>query len=251
MNRRKLVEPAIAVMFLTLALAMSSMPAFAAVGIGPRLEVLVIPEYDQVRKTGILVLGLTPSAGWSLPSTSGSNLVASYKIAVSYNGIPFSWDPLNPQNGVLLACAVLQKIKVNPADTAKQFPEEQLETKLVDVSQFYVCKVRWSSASGFAFSTGVLDVYYVGSLTTDAIGDNILTIQTWIKLGNTLVFGVGVQDVCVIGWAVTSRHITIALPDASTYHTWDNPLGPFSSCGAAALAQRSDQGLSIQSTTTG
>ena len=38
-------------------------------------------------------------------------------------------------------------------------------TKMVDVTDKFVCKVRWKSpATGVLESVGVLDVYYVGPL---------------------------------------------------------------------------------------
>ena len=57
----------------------------------------------------------------------------------------------------------------------KQGSYENLMTKLVDVSDKFVCKVRWKSpATGVLESVGVLDVYYVGPLTARSLTAMVL-----------------------------------------------------------------------------
>ena len=71
--------------------------------------------------------------------------------------------------GPSIACNVLEKDKVDvvpdpKTGDGKQGAMENLMTKLVDVSDKFVCKVRWKSpATGVLESVGVLDVYYVGT----------------------------------------------------------------------------------------
>jgi hypothetical protein len=149
-------------------------------------------------------------------------------------------------------------------------------TTLVDVSSKFVCKPRWKSpATGVLESVGALDVYYVGptpapaatntatgavitsAVTNAAVGvwiaDNIVTVEAFVTAGRTVVFGSDIQDLCVLGWAVTGTAaatwtdptLTITKPDGTTHSIWQRPMGWFHSCESLALAQRDVLGIAL------
>jgi len=198
----------------------------------PVLEVKTIPEDDEVRKTGVIVLGLTPKEGWPKPYSAGEDKLSQHKILVTYNGVPVTprW----------LYCEVIQKEKVHPMKYP-QFTQENVLTMLSDVSDKWKCKVRWAKPG-----VGVLDVYFVGKQTKEWIADHMLVVVAELKVGSTWIYGSDVQDKCVLGWLTSTNHRAITKPDGSKHHTWDDPLGPFVSCEEAALWQRYYLGLGIQ-----
>jgi hypothetical protein len=262
MNSKKLAIPAIATLFLALSIMMSAAPAYAVLTatIGPKLDVVTIPEDNQVLKTGVIVLGIsdlregitpTPEAITPLQQiggfTPGSKFVSQFKLLVTYNGLPLFWSV--GFAGVTVACNVIEKDKSSPVpdklgNGGSQFDEEQLITTLVDVSDLFVCKPRFKSpAPGLLESTGVLDVYFVGDCTkitcSNFIADNILVVEAFFTVGRTVVFGTEFQDVCVLGYSFADPfHQSLTLPDGSHYDNFANPFGPFVSCEAAALVQR-------------
>jgi hypothetical protein len=149
----------------------------------------------------------------------------------------------------------------------KQGDYENLMTSLTDVSDKFVCKPRWKSpAPGVYESVGVLDVYYVGPLPGDVgakaaaywVADNILVVEAFFTVGRTVVFGSDVQDVCVLGWPITSiapifvpapptppGGYTITKPDGTQHYIWANAMGSFTSCEQLALAQRDTLGIPL------
>jgi len=198
----------------------------------PLLDVRVIAEDDPTRNTGIMVLGILPpsvtpgSAGFQ----AGSDLIAHYKITMTYNGIPIT------PSGVMMQ--VLMKTVTNPS--SKQFPAESLASELTDVSDKFVLIYR-SAAPG----VGVLDVYYVGPLDKEYVANYMLVIVAFSRIGRSVVYGTDLQSLCVLGWSMDSTTGVITLPDGSKYYGWWNPLGAFTSCDEAAFVQRIWLGLPI------
>jgi len=247
--------PAVAAI-LILGLMLSSTPLTYAVNVltfGPKLEVVTIPQDNQKLGTGIMILGLNPT-GQTIP---GSDVMSQHKIIVTYNGATVQWRIGDPGPSVL--CNVLEKDKVNVIPDPKtgigqQFPQENLLTKLVDVSSKFVCKVRWKSpAEGVLESVGVLDVYFTGTANAVWIADNILVVEAFFTVGRTVVFGSDIQDICVLGYAVFGAlpatafppAWTITKPDGTQHWIWDNPMGDFVGCEQLALAQRDILGLTL------
>jgi hypothetical protein len=251
--------------FLILGVLLSATPlAYAqTLAFGPKLEVVTIPQDDQLLKKGVIILGADPV----LTSEQGpSDLLSQHKLIVTYNGQTLTWNIGTA--GPTIACNVLEKDKVNvvpdpKTGDGKQGDYENLMTKLTDVSDKFVCKPRWKSpAPGVYESVGVLDVYYVGPLPGDVgakaagywIADNILVVEAFFTVGRTVVFGSDIQDVCVLGWAVDTNVPTvpaaasyiITKPDGTQHYIWSNALGYFLGCEELALAQRDSLGILLE-----
>jgi len=323
MNRKLL--PVIAALLVLLA-AVSTTPLTYAVTtatIGPKLVVTTIPEDDQIRKMGIMVLGLidseydgatqgVPNQPTDLPVTTCTNdptkapydsvvnpvgvtsgglplcapqdLLSQHKILVTFNGQVITWRTspgiTPPDPTPLVTCNVLEKDKVNvmpdpKTNKGQQFPQENLMTKLVDVSDKFVCKVRWKEPTpGVKESVGVLDVYYVGPFEIHWAADNILTVEVSLPIGRSVVFGSDIQDICLLAYSWwyfpiyyatgEAGQVTIPVPkpawwilkeSAHTAGLYDtasnlnaflignhwvffNALGPFVSCTDLTLIQR-------------
>ena len=161
--------PAVAA-FLILGVLLSATPLAYAVNVltfGPKLEVVTIPQDNQKLKKGIIILGIDPHQAQHVTNPE-NDLLSQHKIIVTYNGATLTWAVGDP--GPSIACNVLEKDKVNVVADPKtgdgqQGAWENLMTTTVDVSDKFVCKVRWKSpATGVLESVGVLDVYYVGPL---------------------------------------------------------------------------------------
>jgi hypothetical protein len=248
---RKLV-PVVAA-FLILAVLFGSTPfTYAAVAtIGPKLDVTTIPQDDQKREIGIMILGIGPGAGL------GVDPMSQHKLLVTYNGQPIIWQlGTGSLKGVpIVVCNVLEKDKVNaiddPKTTAKPQFTNEIQTKLVDVTSNFVCKVRWKQYSaGWLESSGVLDVYYTGSADPHWIADHILVVEVIMQIGRSVVYGVDIQDICVLGWASAATNAQAAKegliftkPDGNKHYIFENALGPYASCEDAALVERSWMGL--------
>jgi hypothetical protein len=267
MNSKYLI-PAVAFLLVFTVLFSTALPALAIVTratIGPKLVVTTIPQDDQKREKGIIVLGLVPTVqGFPKPRQPGFDLMSQHKILVTFNGQTLLWRVSGPNTGEYAAptvsCNVLEKDKVNPmphkdGTTSKQFPAENLKTKLVDVSDKFICKVRWKTPAnlpGWLESVGVLDVYYTGPTTSAAawqwIADHILTVTVTLVLGRTYVQGTDIQDICVLGWSMANNVRKITKPDGGTdFHwSWDDALGPFVGCEEAAIWQRYYLGHNFQ-----
>lgn len=211
----------------------------ATATVAPTVQVTLIPEDDEVRNMGIIVQGQTVPAGWTsagLPSSAGTQLFTTYKILISFNGVPVS-----PK---FIFCQFLEKVPFNPS--SKQFSAEQLATAIPDQSSDFVCKGRF----GFP-GVGVLDVYYIGPTGSSGkqfIADYELVLVAGVSVGTSTIFGTGIQDTCLLGFSMASYAKSISLPDGGTATVWDNPMGPFQGCEQAVLAQRSYLGVSVSST---
>jgi len=255
MNRKLL--PAVAA-FLILAILLGSTPITYAVTmatIGPKLEVITIPQDDQKREKGIIILG-------AHATYAQTDLLSQHKIIVTYNGLPLTWRLGTTDVQVVVTCNFLEKDKVNVVPDPKsgkgrQASWENLMTKLVDVSDVFKCKLRWKSpgnVAGLQESVGVLDVYYTGSTGSAGkyyIADTILVVTAKITLGRTNVFGSDIQDICVLGWGMSDQGVAagpdfqITKPDGYKHYQWKDPLGPYAGCEDAAIAQRWALGLNF------
>jgi hypothetical protein len=257
MNRKLL--PFVAA-FLILAIVFGSTPLSFAVAAtnGPKLEVTTIPQDDQKREKGIVILGL-PSGkpacdptgkSKTLPQCGPQDLISQHKLLVTYNGLTMIWQ-LGYQAGVTIKCNWLEKDKINvvpdpKTHTGQQFDEENLMTKLVDVSDFFVCKPRWKYVSyGTVESAGVLDVYYIGPADGHFIADTILIVQAYITVGRVQVWGSDIQDICVLGWTMGSAPASFTKPDGEKHYVFANALGSYVSCEDLALYQRDQLGIKL------
>ena len=244
--------PAVAAI-LILGLMLSSTPltyAVTTLSFGPKLDVVTIPQDNQKLKTGVMILGLL--------GTEQNDLMSQHKIIVTYNGATLQWRVGDP--GPTVVCNVLEKDQVNVIPDPKsgdgqQFPQENLLTKLVDVSSKFVCKVRWKSpAAGVLESTGVLDVYFTGNFQPVWIADNILVVEAFFTVGRTVVFGSEIQDICVLGWPIADSVINVAAapswiitkPDGLPHYIFQNAMGNFVGCEELALAQRDVLGILLE-----
>jgi hypothetical protein len=261
--------------FLILGVLLSATPlAYAqTLGFGPKLEVVTIPQDNQKLKKGIIILGIDV-AGDTTPGPS--DLLSQHKIIVTYNGATLTWAVGTA--GPTIACNVLEKDKVNvvpdpKTGDGKQGDYENLMTKMVDVTDKFVCKVRWKSpATGVLESVGVLDVYYVGPLpkspdplnqhdlgvTGKSVGvwiaDNILVVEAFFTVGRTVVFGSDLQDICVLGWPIAGSIVNVVAgptwiitkPDGLPHYIFQNAMGNFVGCEELALAQRDVLGTLLQ-----
>jgi hypothetical protein len=233
----KFVLPSTAAMLILVIAVSSFMPAAAVarIAVAPYLEVVTIPEDDQLRQTGIMGLGLTPVG----PGVLYLDLMSQHKLLITLNGLLVS------TTGLVIACNVAEKDKVavsRDVTTGKtisknrQFPEENLKTVLIDVAQYFVCKPRWKPGG---MSVGVLDVYYTGPLTRDFIADHILVVHVTYTVGRQVFYGTEIQDICVLGWAMTNAVVTRVTKTNGDYHYLvDDALKVYSSCEEAALLQR-------------
>jgi len=260
MNRKML--PAVAA-FLVLLTVFGATPFTYAlttsVTFGPNLVVTTIPQDDQVRETGIIILGLfnflTPNVPNGnpvlspLPPTctydvskvtfdpihnpSGvalcgpQDLLSQHKILVTYNGKTLTWREGDTVQVPVINCNVIEKDKVNvvpdpKTGKGKQFSQENLMTKLEDTSDKWVCKVRWKSpAPGVLESVGVLDVYYVGPFDVNWVADYILTVEASVAIGRTVIFGSDIQDICVLGVPFPWIMVDIPKPELFTKSNTD------------------------------
>jgi hypothetical protein len=231
--------------FLILVIAVSSYtPAMAVsrVVLAPFLQVVTIPQDDQVRNTGIIILNYAGTG-----STSGTvypDYMAQYKLVITLNGALVS------NAGIDITCNVAEKDKIiNPLDVTtgkspsknRQFPRELMETEIKDVADMFECKERWKPGG---LSVGVLDVYYTGAAADPAfIADHILVVHVTYTLGRQVFVGTEIQDICVLGWSFNTAGITSTVIGNEKVVLDPNPLGNFQSCETAALAQLVAAGL--------
>jgi len=297
---------------------------------GPQLVVTTIPQDDQVRNTGLMILGLTseypgittcttdptkvndPYYGslhgpatsevqvgntlwikwqlfWSIdtgdtgqlsiqfplydptkatvPPCAAQDLMSEHKLLVTYNGQTVRWQLGATGSGVpVVSCKVFEKDKINvvpdvKTQKGKQFDQENLMTKLVDVSDKFICKPRWKSPSpGIQESAGVLDVYYTGPFDANWIADNILLVEVSLPIGRSLVFGADIQDICLLGGAydwntheifkpefytVTDQQFWYGIQVPGVHFIYENPLGPYAGCEGLALLERDYFGIQL------
>jgi hypothetical protein len=214
--------------------------AVARITLTPTLEVVTIPEDDQIRNTGVMLLGITPETGGFL----ATDFLSQHKISITLNGLPLVYS-----SAVVIYCNVAEKDKfINPPwvttgkspTNLRQFQREMVETQLVDVAQFFVCKFRPKVVDGVPLTIGVLDVYFTGPAPDPAfIADHILTVHVMYTVGRQVFYGTEIQDICLLGWSMTEPTATQSLPNNNNeaiYHITD-PLGDWASCEQLAVYQ--------------
>jgi len=253
--KSKYLIPVVASLLIVSMFLSASTPLVSAVRVlafGPKLEVITIPEDNQILKKGIMVLGLD-GTGFPKGYAPGVDLISQHKLLVTYNGQPLLWRIGDV--GPTIVCFVFEKDKVNPLDDkfgvpTKQFPQENLVTKLIDVGDKFICKPRWKTPAdlpGWYESAGVLDVYYNGPKLPTLIADNILVVTATITVGRTIIQGFDMQDICLLGFSMSQNYRVITLPDGGeTYISSANAMGPFVSCEEAAIEQRAFLNVPIQ-----
>jgi hypothetical protein len=237
MNKRYL--PAIASL-LIIAIALTSFtPVFAALPSmltsQPTLRVVTIAEDDEARATGVMWMAPTQAlldnwiANGPAPAAYpvAQDLLAQFKILVSYNGVP-----VTPSSTY---CQFVEKDKANPLKN-QQFPAENLVSVPKENPNF-ICKFRWAKPG-----VGVIDVYYIGALAGQYIADYILVVGASMAAGRTTVFGTEIQDICLLGLPLET--IVIA-QDRSIHVIVVDALGPFESCEDLALLQKQELGIGI------
>jgi hypothetical protein len=238
MNKRYL--PAIA-SILIIAVAMTSfMPVFAALPTRlvaqPTLRVTTIAEDDEARETGVMWMATTQAefvlASQGLLAPAAQDLLAQFKILVSYNGVP-----VTPTSTY---CQFVEKDKANPLKD-QQFPAENLKTVPKENPNF-ICKFRWGKPG-----VGVIDVYYIGAALGQYIADYVLVVGASMAVGRTTVFGTEIQDICLLGWPDLSAGFIMKIlkPSGDFHFIFDDPLGIYTSCEDLALLQKDQLGIPI------
>jgi len=216
---------------LILAIAFASvLPVFAVTVVraraNPTLVVVTIPEDDEIRKTGMIVFA-DSEANFRAHTTTWpeADLLAQYKLLVSYNGVPVT--------PTAMTCQIIEKDKANPVkDQQKSW--ENLKTVPVDQTGAFVCKVRWGKPG-----VGVIDIYFKGTPSWKFISDYVVVIGAVYTIGRTYVYGYEIQDVCVLGWPLgTTGNSHWTKPDGDQHYVYPNPLGSWVSCEEAALYQK-------------
>jgi len=248
MNKRYL--SAIAALFIVTITASSFIPVYGQMTTTlhaqamPTLVVHTIAEDDELRETGIIVLGTPPTTGpfakfFTQYWYSQPDLMAQYKVSVSYNGVPVT---------AKLTCEVIEKDKVNPLKT-KQGAWENLASYPKDMTSNFVCKYREGKPG-----IGVIDVYWAGPAPTSPIlnvgqfiADYVLVVTFAYTIGHTVVYGSEIQDICVLGWAWTGdgSFKVLTKPDGTEHYVFVDPLNGFASCEDSALVQKQMLGIPI------
>jgi len=213
------------------------LPTFLAAE--PVLTVITIAQDDQLRNTGVIWLADT-MANYVAGTPAAQDLMAQFKLFVSYNGLPIA-----PTS---IFCQFVEKDKSEPIKNA-QGPWETLVSVPKDVSQNFICKPRWAAPG-----VGVLDVYYIGPGLPVSIADYVLVVTANFAIGRTLVYGTDMQDICVLGWPVSSTadstteptFYQITKPNGGILYLIADPLGGWKSCEDLALAQHADLGVPIE-----
>jgi hypothetical protein len=247
----KYILPSVAA-FLILVIAFSSYtPAIAVtrITLAPSLTVVTIPEDDQVRNTGVMLLGPVRVSDTNFASETNfidgapSDFLAQYKMSITLNGLPLVYS-----NAVVIACNVAEKDKhTNPPwvttgkspTNERSFEREMLETELVDVAQFFVCKFRPKVVDGVPYTIGVLDVYFIGPAADPAfIADHILTVHVMYTVGRQVFYGTEIQDICLLGWSMQPPAAYTILDSGEVISFIPDPLDGWASCESLALFQR-------------
>jgi len=199
----------------------------------PTVTVVTIPQDDQLRNTGVMWLA---DSSTDFGTLTGASLVSQYKILVSYNGVP-----IIPSS---MYCQFVEKDKREPMKN-QQGPWETLASVPTDMSTSFLCKFRWGKPG-----VGVVDVYYIGSGSPAAIADYVLIIGINYVVGRNTVYGTDMQDLCVLGWPLSTVVDTIYVPPTSTTNAvkyiYADPLGGWKSCESVALYELNLLNVPIQ-----
>lgn len=209
-------------------------PAMASYPSSVTLEVTATAMDDSIRRTGIIVFYYSKPAGWPLTYQPGSDFVAHYTFTVKLTGLP-----TNP-TGFVCQVVMMNKVNLPYSFPPRQFGVEIMKTVPVDKSANFVAKSRWVSPG-----VGALDVYYIGPVTPDQIGDYMLVISAWWTVGKVTIWGTCEQKLCILGFSMGSAYLASMRPDGTTHYSWDDALGPFASCEEAVWWQRRYLGVPI------
>ena len=180
-------------------------------------------------------------APWSKGYGVGWDLLSQHKILVTLDGVPTTPDE------DLTWCEIVEKEKAKiPPQTEKplskrQFPDEDIKTVMIDVTDNFVCKFRWAKPG-----VGVLDVYFVGVHAPNFIADHMLIVTVGKKVNRTTYWATDIQDICILGWSMDDNELGIRKFEgyylsegyySETYWSWPDPLHEFVGCEEAALWQ--------------
>jgi hypothetical protein len=221
--------PAIASLLIIAITLTSFTPAFAdlpaTLAAQLTLRVRTIAEDDELRQTGIMWMGTSLDDQLQIDDQLLviNDLLAQFKILISYNGAPVT--------PTAVICQVVEKDKYNPIKT-QQFLAENLVTVPKDVSASFACKERWGKPG-----VGVLDVYYIGPGDPVNIADYVLEVSAILTVGRNTVYGAEIQDICILGWPF---QIIVIVEDGSVRVIVPDALGTYQSCEDAALFQRQE-----------
>jgi hypothetical protein len=238
MNKR--FVPVIASLLIIAVALTSFMPVFADLPTRlvaqPTLRVTTIAEDDEARETGVMWFAIS-QANFVAGNTIGQDLLAQFKIIVSYNGVPTT--PTSTY------CQFVEKDKANPLKD-KQFTAENLKS-VPKESPNFVCKFRWGKPG-----VGVIDVYYIGDFAAQYIADYILVVGVDLAVGRTTVWGTEIQDICLLGWPLTTIPTYIVTkPDGTAHYIYAEPFvlttgfPVWTSCEDVALMQKDMLGIPI------
>jgi hypothetical protein len=240
MNKR--FVPVIASLLIIAVALTSFMPVFADLPTRlvaqPTLRVTTIAEDDEARETGVMWMASSVGNFIASPQvTTGQDLLAQFKIIVSYNGVPTT--PTSTY------CQFVEKDKANPLKD-QQFTAENLKSVPKETENF-VCKFRWGKPG-----VGVIDVYYIGDFAAQYIADYILVVGVDLTVGRTTVWGTEIQDICLLGWPLTTTPTYIVTkPDGTAHYIFAEPftlgagLPVWMSCEDVALMQKDLLGIPI------
>jgi hypothetical protein len=178
-----------------------------------------------------------------------------------YTGVPLI--DLVSAGKAFFFCEVYEKDKVEPKIPQGSF--EILKTVLVNVSDFYVCKLRSSGEAGVY----VVDLYYFGPQSSEFVSESIVAFKVELLPSATgltqPVWGIDLQNLCQLAWPFADPfrggfltkptrvageewqkfpHL-IPKPEHRWIWSFPDPLDGYAGCDEAALFQRYLLGASI------
>lgn len=238
--------------FILIILGLTIQPVYSQGG----LEVRLIPQDDQVRQKGIMILcpdespcsETTRQLNSKIEVSADSDFIARYKVSFRANGVNIDPDQI--------ICTVVLKevctVKV------PQFNTEEEGTELINVSDKFICKYRQAIPTNTP-GVGVIDLYYIGATNpASEIGDHVLRVEAKANRPpgppgppplTQQVTGSDISDLCVLGFPVcrdegiscTDDHFfsfEVVDPSVETFIKSSDSLFPFASCEDAAVWQR-------------
>ncbi|MGH7802216.1 MAG: hypothetical protein ACREOW_16595 [Thermodesulfobacteriota bacterium] len=246
-------------MFISIILGFTIPPAYSQV-----LEIDLIPQDDQLRGKGIMILcpSVDPFEDNFSPCTNTTRTLflvepdfpvnisadtdfnAKYKVDFRLNGVNADPDEIE--------CLVLHKEVCT--NKVRQFITEEDRIRVIEVSDSFNCRFRQDPDQP---GVGVIEVYILENVAEPGfIGDNILKVVA--NVGE--VSGSAIQDLCVLGFPAcrVSLSKTLSKPGVGggstcnkepafsfaldmlgeRFNKFTDPLFPFASCEDASLFQR-------------
>src|SRR3972149_3951409 len=222
-----------------------------------KLKVVTIPQEDQLREKGILIICPTNGTNQYCPEPA-----LDYDPHTEYK-IHFVDPQGNNVDPVSITCTVIEKDVCHvPTGGGKQPGRRQFDladveaeaTDLFNISDQFVCKYRSVKAG-----VGVLEVYFADSRSnrnTVFIGDHILKVEAVDANGNK---GAQIQDICILGFPtcgffgdctdnekIPNFFFSTLWPDETFMNKYADPIYPFASCKNIALWEREVLGEEVQ-----